>query len=355
MWRNSALAEFLAWWGGQLGDLLLHQWRNSATAPRNGLAVALESHPTGLPAAVVLSLRRKGRPSSIGRFALVEAGIRAAKRALSQYGRIEPVVLQLPAAMLLDREVALPAAAERDLPQVLAYEMDRLTPFAVNEVFWGWAIAAGDRAHGRLHVDLWLVPKALLMPVFGALARIGIAPTVLEGRSQAGYNRIIVLGRPPSRTARWRRQVLVAGWSGCGALAMAMVAVPFVRQSLAIDEIEASIAALRPKVAEADQLRRRIAAAEAAIDVLAAERLRVGDTLQALAAVTDALADDTYLTEFALRERKLTLNGQSAAAPKLIAALSADPTIRNPAFSAPVTRTENGRAELFSIHADLTP
>ena len=52
---------------------------------------------------------------------------------------------------------------------------------------------------------------------------------------------------------------------------------------------------------------------------------------------------------------RLTLSGQSLAAPKLIAALSGDPAISNPSFIAPVTRSEDGRADLFSIRAELAP
>ena len=75
--------------------------------------------------------------------------------------------------------------------------------------------------------------------------------------------------------------------------------------------------------------------------------------MEALAAITEILPDDSYLTEFTMRERKITLAGQASSAPKLISALSADPRIRNPAFTAPVTRNENNRNDVFAIRADL--
>jgi general secretion pathway protein L len=65
------------------------------------------------------------------------------------------------------------------------------------------------------------------------------------------------------------------------------------------------------------------------------------------------LPDDSYLTEFTMRERKMTLSGLSASAPKLINALSTDPRIRNPAFTAPVTRSESNHNDVFSIRAEL--
>jgi hypothetical protein len=46
------------------------------------------------------------------------------------------------------------------------------------------------------------------------------------------------------------------------------------------------------------------------------------------------------------------MSGQSATAARLISALAADPAIRNPAFSAPVTRNETTHTDLFSIRAE---
>ena len=353
MWLGDALPGFLAWWAGQLRDIVPLQWRSLGAARPNGLVVQVASLAAD-PPAVALTLHRRGRASSLGEFVLDEAGLRAARAALARCGRIEPVALQLPPAALLDREAVLPLAAERDLGRVLHYEMDRLTPFAAEDVFWNCAIERRDRALGRLQVAVWLVPKAALLPLLAALGRIGVVPSALHGRFPARPDRTIELRRVPSRNERWRRRALQAGAIVCCGLALAAVALPFLRQSVALNEVEARIAALRPKVAEVEALRRRMTTAQAGGDVLAAERARLGDALQALAVVTDLLPDDTYLSEFVLRERKLTLNGQSTAAPKLIAALSTDPAIRNPAFIAPVTRTEEGH-DVFAIRADLAP
>jgi general secretion pathway protein L len=349
------LAEFLDWWWRQLRDLVPQRWRGRDLARAAGLLVEVETLAVGTPAAVRLILRRKGRASEIGRFVLDEAGERAAHQTLAGRGRGGTVVLVLPPMVLLEREVVLPLAAERDPGRVLHYEMDRITPFAADEVFWNWAVERRDRALGRLHLRLSLAPKAPLQELVAALARIGAVPTALEGRTSAGPSRHIGLGRPPSRGERWRRRALAAAAGGCAGLAVAAVAQPFVQQALARHAIEAGIAALRPRVEQAEALRRRIAASEAGGDVLASARARVGDALQAIAIVTDLLPDDTYLTDFVLRQRKLTLSGQSAAAAKLIAALSAEATLRNAAFVAPVTRADSGHADLFSIRAELAP
>ena len=97
-----------------------------------------------------------------------------------------------------------------------------------------------------------------------------------------------------------------------------------------------------------------MATSAAGSDAITSEKARVGDALQIVASLTDILGDDTHLIGLVLHQRQVTLEGQSAAAAKLITALSADPTIRNASFGAPVMRSETG-ADLFSIKAEVAP
>jgi general secretion pathway protein L len=124
-------------------------------------------------------------------------------------------------------------------------------------------------------------------------------------------------------------------------------------QELTFYQTDAAIADLQPTIAQVDALRRRMEAGDAGRDILTQETVRTGDVLQTLAAVTRILPDDTYLTDFALRDRQITFSGRSASAPRLITSLSADPAIRNAAFAAPVTRIEGATSDLFSIKAEV--
>jgi general secretion pathway protein L len=106
-------------------------------------------------------------------------------------------------------------------------------------------------------------------------------------------------------------------------LAVAAAASPFVLQSIAWNATERQIAELRPGVAKVEALRRRLAEGAAGADAVIAERVRTGDALQVLAAVTDILPDDTYLSDLSLRQGKLNLSGRSPSAARLIPALAA--------------------------------
>lgn len=331
----------LSWWLQHLLAWVPASLRAS-DGPTDGTAATLQ--PDG---GLLLERRQGGRSSPIGSLA---AGHDAAalRRALGpRPGRIS---LLVPAAAMLRRPVELPIAAERTLGQVLRYEMDRLTPFGPDEVDWTWSVRGRDRARGRITLDLLLVPRTYAAPLRAAFAAIGHPLAALE--SPAGT---VGLDRAASAGGRWRRRVLIAEGVACAALAVAAVAVPFVLQSLEARTVEARIQALRPAVDRADALRRRIAAGTAGADVLAAQAAATGEALPIVALVTAVLPDDTSLSELGWRNRQLTLSGQSAAAPRLIEALSRDPAIRNPVFAAPVTRDEAARLDRFSIRAELAP
>jgi general secretion pathway protein L len=353
------LREVLAWWAQQMLGLVPERLRQRSAQRGKALLIeALDPLVTPEPD-VEFAAWRNGRSSPLGRFTLDDAGVHAARAVLSRR-REEAIVLRLPPSALLERQVALPLAAERDPERVLRYEMDRITPFAAEEVFWGWAVEARDRARGRLHLRILLIPKAGLAPLLRALERAGIAPTELdtglgEGVLGEGVPRRIALSEAASRAGRWRRRATGLGVGVCGALALAVLVLPFMRQSEALGAVSARIGVLQPRVDEAEALRRRMAENSSGADVLASEETRVGDVLHAMATVTDILPDDTYLTDFVMRQRKLTLNGRSTTAAKLIGLLSADPMIRNPTFAAPVTRSDSDKADLFSIQAELRP
>lgn len=333
------LGEFMRWWGASLRDLLPAWLRAGQAADRHAVFAAPE------PGFVVLTQRRAGAEVPLGRFSLegAELGL-----VLTRTVRPAPLLLRIPRAALLEREVVLPLAAERELERVLTYEMDRLTPFAAGDVFWTAVIDRRDRVGGRLHLRLLLAPRAPWTGVLAALAAAGrpVSALVADDRS-----RTIPLRRQAA--GPWPRRLLATGVAACVALAAAAVALPFAAQNRDRGTIEARIAALRPQIAAVESLQRQAAGTAAGQDVVAAERARVGDPLAVLAALTDILPDDTFLTEFAMRQGRIEMAGQSPAAARLIAALSADPVIRNAAFAAPVTRLDGNRGELFSIRAEV--
>jgi general secretion pathway protein L len=312
--------------------------------------IVVESAAAGSPA--TLLLRRNRQETSLGVFIPNTTNRRDLRAMLNGHAEDRVILLRLPPGARLEKQLVLPIVAERELRRVIGYEINRVTPFEVGDVFWTWTVTKHDRPRGRLHIRLSLVPKAALVPLLAALDQAGLSPTSLEATSSDSPPDLIPL-RQNTERVDGRRRVAIYLASVCGVLAVVAVSLPFLLQSLALGEVEGRIAAVQAQVEQVQALRQRVAAESASRDALADERLRVGNALEILAAVTALLPDNTFLNDLTLRQRRLTISGQSATAAKLIAGLASGPMFRNPAFAAPVTRNEVGRTDVFSIRAEV--
>lgn len=342
------MKQFFNWWAQQMLDLLPARAGRRDPARRQMLVMRLQNAAT-----ISLARRAQGREKALGNFPLDSDGVAAARQAASAQKSMRSV-LQLPPGRLLERSITLPLAAEADLNRVLGYEMDRLTPFAAAELIWRWQLERRDRAQNKVHVKLSMVHRAGLADVLDVLQQGGMTPTLIAAEAADGTLHWLPLRHEASRSDGQRRATRAAGWV-CAALALAVIAAPFVLNELAIARADARIEALQPRLAEVEAIRARLATTIGNAHGLAAEAARIGDPLQTLAVLTDILPDDTWLSALTLQAHTLIFTGQSAHAAQLIATLSANPAFVEPAFASPVTRADANGADLFSIRTKVAP
>jgi general secretion pathway protein L len=348
------LRDYFDWWTGQMLEFVPQRLKEAAADEVEALVIEPDFADSTKPPSFSLTLLKGRRSGLLGRFPLDETGLEAARQAISVPNRARAIWLRLPSSVILEKHLTLPAATERDIGRVLSYEMDRETPFSVDEVWWSFIVEKRDRALGKLQVRLSIVPKAVIAALIDLLTRAGFAPTSLDLPISPTGSQQIALGGDERRRGRWPTRAQPLALAACGVLALATIIVPFVRQSLALSAVEDQIADLKPQVDEAEKLEQQLAGAGGS-DLLRSERARLGNPIAVLAATTSLMPDDTYLTDFTMQQRKLTLNGQSVGPAKLIGALAGSPTFKDPAFSAPVTHTDGARSDGFSITAEARP
>ncbi|MCB8876960.1 PilN domain-containing protein [Acidisoma silvae] len=344
------LAEFLKWWIRQWLTILPFLSRFKSGGQSVGVTIELQSvrhyHDKSMEIA--------GIGSGIVVLPFNADGL-AQLRALPGVKQT-PLRLSLPAGTILERKVSLPVAVERDLAQLLHYEMNRLTPFAPADVFWDWMIAGQDRRLGKLDIRLRLARRDVIAPILDALQSAGLHADCLENggdEADAPRRRIRLASEKARRPIG--SPVRVTAFAACGVLFAILCVTPFLRQQMQLSAVGERIAALQPAVAAASALRRAIESDAESNVVLRVERGIAGDPLQALAAVTDALPDDTWLTDLTLQQRVLHLGGESHAAAQLIGRLAAVSLVADPAFAAPVTSDTDRHADIFAISAEIRP
>jgi general secretion pathway protein L len=344
--EHRMIRALLDWWLEQLGELQPLWLRRRLSTPTDGVVVTPIEPLDREPDTVSVELRQRGKETAIGEFK-VDSPQLARLPSLPNL----PAILRLPRADVLEKTVELPLAAQNELDHVLEFEMDRQTPFGVEELYWDYRIASVDRRRGRLTVHLAMVLRRNVDPLLAVLKRAGILPSRVEVLGDLSATPLIFL--KGGRSHQLPQRLAWATAMACALLGLTAAATPFVRQSLALARLDHEIAATRSAAADAEKLRQEIDRLSGNAAFIAGERSKAGSPLDVLAAVTRLLPDDTYLTGLELRQRKLTVTGRSAAAAPLISALAADAAFRNPIFSAPVTRLESAQGEVFSITVEV--
>ncbi len=341
------IQAFLDWWIEQLAGLVPPGMRRLECAGQGG--VLLSADETSVNAL----LRWRSGSARVGRFPSDRHGLETLAREVRKASRRRTaIVLEVPPGGTLRKTLRLPLLARKNLRQVLEMEMEHETPFAPDEAIWDYRITHQDRAAGRMDVELILVPRERIAPVYDMLRQAGLPPDAVEVEDDSEARLQIPLqgASAPSR-AVGRAALAMAALAGL--LAIAAAALPYIRLEQALLEARAEVAALQDKAATAATLRDELKRLSRPMAFLARERARVPDPLAVMAAATRAIPNDTYLTEFALRGERVTLVGLSPAAASLIGVLSAAKPLRDPTFGAPVVRPDGNKLELFTISATL--
>ncbi|MCP5159600.1 MAG: hypothetical protein H6975_09335 [Gammaproteobacteria bacterium] len=114
--------------------------------------------------------------------------------------------MRMPADRALARVVMLPIAAAANLRQVLGYEMDRLTPFGANQLYYDALILERQSEQRRIRVELSALPRTEVDSLLETLAGLGVTPDVVDvAGSRLGINLLPVEKRP--RRGIWPRRL----------------------------------------------------------------------------------------------------------------------------------------------------
>jgi general secretion pathway protein L len=347
----SPLARFLTWWGRELAGLLPAQLRALLAERRDEVLLTMD--------AAAITVERRGREAraaeSFARGA--DAAELRAELARRLDGGEEPprVLLCLPAARVLRRSLTLPLAAEPTLRQVLAFEMDRQTPFRAEQVWFDCRVNGRDEAARTLAVEMAVVPRAVLDPEVDALAALGVA---LDGVDVLGADGAPVgFNLLPAERRAVRRNVWLRINLALGAAALVLLGVVMVQsvanREAALASLRAETNARRDAAREVAALRNELKTAIEGANFLAQRRRARPPISDLLLDATERLGNDTWLQRLSLNGDQLQLQGQSREAAGLITVLQQSPLVEAPALQGAITPDARSGKEQFLIQAKV--
>ena len=271
------------------------------------------------------------------------------------------VIFELPATEVAVRRLNIPAPAREFLPGIVRNQIERLSPWHVDDVAYGFEATPNAEDAANLDVRVSLVSRRIIDAARRDLAAIGLDVDRIVTRPQES-----TVGRPVTlwsklsegtrdETARTGRRI------GLGIAATVVISIALSvwavtsKQSIEAESemVEGRFKALQRQMAEL-RSPQALAALSPQQRIWHAKEGTPAAVLM-LDALSRALPDAAYLTEFRLENAVLRMTGVTKDAPSLIAPLEQSGQLAEVRFAAPTTRETGGTSFRFHIEARVQP
>ena len=349
-----AVSAFFAWWGGELAGLVPGFVRRGLAGGRDEAIFAFDD------GVLVVSRRGDGGERRLGTVPLAGKSVRAlAHHARRLLGRLDPdrvpVMLRVPAGKSLVKSIELPLAAEENLAEVVGFEMDRRTPFKVDDVYFDQRVIARDAKAQRITVELAVAPKHIVAEALATAARWRLWPDRVEvpGDDRPGARRFDLMPRRELGGRRRGRAVRALLTATACALVAAAVLVPLEHKRRIADHLQDQLSAARAEAEAADALRRQIDSRLAGGRGVVEQRIAIPLAIEVVDEVTRLMPDDTWAFQLQLHGREVQVFGYAAAASQLIGKFEDSALLSDARFLSPITRDPRVGLERFHLSAQL--
>ena len=355
-YRSSPVPGFLRWWRGELATLVPESFRERLVQPRPVLWLV----PDGDRGALTV-WSGGDEPEQLDVFGAAEDADLLRDRWAALVRNFEDgnpeIRLCLPEDEVLQCPVELPLAVESGLDQALRYQLDQLTPFQADQVYYDHEVVARDTSHGRLKLELRLVPVARVETLRERLAAIGIRPHAIdvvgdvEAPASEGFNLLPESERPPYVYTRARLNWMLAGGVAL-LLALVMVQSLYLRGQT-VDRLQAEVSNLRAEADAVMELQQQLEDSLTAANFLAERRRRQPVTIQVLDEVTRVLPDDIWLRQLQVRGNDLLMQGLADGSQRLIQLINDSELLADAEFRGSVNVDPNTGRESFNAQAKI--
>lgn len=340
------LVRFLTWWKEELLGLLPGEIRESIE--RRNQTLFVEAGDGNLKLRVGNSLkagvlRRVALDNSSGGDVTEDLQV------------VETIAL-LPAEKVLRTTLQLPLAAEENLREVIAFEMDRHTPFTADMVYYDFSIARRDTDKRTLSVELAYTTRDTADRFLSALGRFNIRPGVLSSRDTASgepsaFNLLPTDVRKPRAAPISRLNAALS--SGVALLLVVAIASPAMQKAGVAHTLDAQVQDAAATAKHATELRDDVAKLAEGAQILAARRQEKRLVVELIDEISHQLPDHTWIDRLDIAGDSLKLQGRSRSAADLIRIVEASPLLANARFSSPVSQISTLGVDQFHLSADI--
>jgi general secretion pathway protein L len=355
-WRQK-VSSFRAWWMGELVHAMPERLRGAGRVPQlqlgDGELVLVEPKSAAGPDSnVALATLDAARARQAVRALLERAG-ESRNRARLCLGRDEALM----------RRVSMPGATEENLRQVLGFEMDRLTPFKAEDVYFDARVVGRDAAAGTISVLLAIARRELVDARLAALRDLGVSVQGVTLREEPGQSNtpldLLPLDQRGERETTRERIIKRGLLAAVVALLLFALLFPVWRKRDSIIKLHPVVGKAQADAQATDTLAHDLERQVADYNFLLAKKHAAPASLAYLEEVTRLLPDNTWVQQFELKTagktREVQITGETASSSKLIEILEKSTLLQNAATRGTVTTGSQPNSQRFMIAAETRP
>lgn len=345
---NRRLRAALAWWSAGLLAALPERWATGLVTPPDTVTVARQADK------LVFSVY-DGHSGELLEQRSMDAGDSAAQDGINHWlarrQRELRLALLLARGDILEKHLVYPLASAPELRALLAFEVERLTPFTEEQVYFDYAVSRRDEDNGQLHLDLYLALRQTVQQQLDGLRFLAVTPTVVA--TDVTERRINLLPESARGATSSASRPLVLPGLLCLILMLVALYTPLLRYDALAAQLEEQV---RHNRARALQAQAQTAEQQTALDrarFLSTRQRFPAPAMQLLLELTRSLPDHTSLQQLVLRADELQVQGESAAAASIIGLIEASEYFEQVEFRAPLTKSGHDGKERFHVAARL--
>ena len=256
------------------------------------------------------------------------------------------VILAVPSEAILRRQFRLPAQVKDNLDRVVAYEIDRVTPFSGNDIYFDYRMLP-SQVEEQLLIDMAALKRDRVDGWIQGLAGAGRAARQL--RWPGAWDSANLLPSNARRENRGDRVVLGVLWTLVLVFTASVLATPLVQKRQMVIDMGERLASVRVEANQVAELRERLDQAANSANYLVEKKRNARYASELMRKLTELVPDHTWVNQLNITEGKVDFRGDSKDATGLIEILAAEPTFKKISFKSPVVGIANTDRERFHI------
>lgn len=259
------------------------------------------------------------------------------------------VDLCLQEGQVLHLQHHFPEAVRDNLRQVVGYQLDRLTPFSMDNAWFDVKMAGHDRERKEILADIYVTPRHTVDAISRQLGVLGVGEIQRVSLSGANDINLMAYAAEAQPSQGWSKVPL---YFFLGALALSILG-PWAYKQRRVDQIDTALTDLRRSSAEQLAIRDKLMVAEEALQFIEEKRKSSPVALDVVEKLSADIPEHTWLERLSMADGKLEIRGESAKALSLIDMLEEAPDFSDVRFKSPLTRNKDNGNDRFHIEATL--